>query len=168
MKADHIDEVVSSVFDLDSDLLRSSCKHERVTMARMAAMHIRVRQGEDTMVIADLYKRSSRMVAHYIRRADGLLKYDTWFKSRYTEILSFLSLGRLPYHPNNINIGSIVWTRTDSRNRRYKGIVTQINDTTFVVESFLDATYHTEHDLQSGRISDQYETSLDITQIQAP
>lgn len=168
MKADHIDEVVSSVFDLDSDLLQSPCKHERVTMARMAAMHIRVRQGEDTMVIAGLYERSRRMVAHYVRRADGLLQYDAWFKSCYAEILSLLSLGRLPFHPNSINIGSIVWTRADSQHRCYKGIVTRINDDSFVVESFFDASYHTEHDLYSGRISALYETSLDITQVQAP
>lgn len=60
-----------------------------------------------------------------------------------------------------------VWTRTDSRNRSYEGIVTHIDDSTFTVESFLNPNYHTVHNLDSGRISCDYETSLDIVEVQA-
>lgn len=107
------------------------------------------------------------MVDHYLRRAAELKRYDAWFRGKCAESLLFLHRNRVPYSADRIQVGTAVWTRTDSRNRSYEGIVTHIDDSTFTVESFLNPNYHTVHNLDSGRISCDYETSLDIVEVQA-
>lgn len=167
MYADMIDVVVSSVFDIEIKILNSTFRHDRAAMARMAAMQIRAERGESRMEIAERYNRSVRMVDHYLRRAAELKRYDAWFRGKYAESLSFLHRNRVPYSADRIQVGTAVWTRTDSRNRSYEGIVTHIDDSTFTVKSFLNPNYHTVHNLDSGRISCDYETSLDIVEVQA-
>ena len=167
MHADIIDVIVSSVFDIEMQILNSTFRHDRAAMARMAAMQIRAEQGESRMEIAERYNRSVRMVDHYLRRVAELKRYDAWFKGKYAESLSLLHRNRVPYSSDRIQVGTTVWMRTDSRNRSYEGIVTHIDDSIFTVESFLNPNYCTVHNLDSGRISRDYETSLDIVEVQA-
>ena len=82
MHADIIDVIVSSVFDIEMQILNSTFRHDRAAMARMAAMQIRAEQGESRMEIAERYNRSVRMVDHYLRRVGELKRYDAWFKGK--------------------------------------------------------------------------------------
>lgn len=164
---DLIDIVVARVFDIDPVMLRAETRKERAAFARFLAFRLRSEQGLDNSAIGLLYHRDQETVRRGIRKAAELERYDKGFRERCQSVIRMLNEGMIPYDPSKLSVGQTVRTRPDSAGISRLGIVTRVSEETFTVESFENPGYHTTHRIESGRLSPQFETSLDIVLIQA-
>lgn len=164
---DMIDIVVARVFDIDPAMLSAETRKERAAFARFLAFRIRNEQGLDHEETGRLYNRDPETVRRGIRKAAELEKYNKVFRSRCEEVARLLAEGMIPFDPSKLCTGLTVRTRSDSAGIARLGIVTKVTEETFTVESFENPGYHTTHQLATGRLSPQFETSLDIVRIQA-
>lgn len=164
---DLIDIIVARVFDIDPAMLRAETRKERAAFARFLAFALRKNQGLDNEQIGRLYNRDSGSVRRGIRKGGELEMYDKAFRQRCKEVRRLLTGGMIPYDPSKLTQGLTVRTRTDSSGIARLGIITRMMEETFSVESFENPGYHTQHLTATGRLSPQFETSLDIVLIEA-
>lgn len=164
---DLVDIVVARVFDIDPAMFRAETRKERAAFARFLAFRLRAEQNLSNEEIGRLYNRDPETVRRGIRKAAELEKYDKGFRIRCEKVAKMLGEGMIPYNPSKLCTGLTVRTRTDSAGIARLGTVTRITEETFTVESFENPGYHTTHQRTSGRLSPQFETSLDIVLIQA-
>lgn len=164
---DLIDIVIARVFDIDPAMLRAETRKERAAFARFLAFRLRSEGGMNSVEIGRLYHRDQETVRRGIRKAAELEQYDKGFRARCHNVVRLLNEGMIPYDPSKLSVGQTVRTRTDSSGISRLGTVTRITEETFTVESFENPGYHTTHRIDSGRLSPQFETSLDIIGIKA-
>lgn len=164
---DLIDIVVARVFDIDPAMLCAETRKERAAFARFLAFRLRAEQDLSNEEIGRLYNRDQETVRRGIRKAAELEQYDKGFRTRCSEVAKMLGEGMIPYDPSKLCTGLTVRTRPDSSGIARLGTVTRITEETFTVESFENPGYHTTHQRTSGRLSPQFETSLDIVLIHA-
>lgn len=163
---DIIDSIVARAFDIEPSIIYSDVRKERVIQARFTSFALRKEYGVPEEQIARMYGKSISTIKHGLQRVMDMRLYDPEFKKRWKMVSDLLTQGLLPYDASKLSIGQTVRTRADSAGIARLGIVTKITSDTFTVESFDNPGYRTTHQITTGRLSPQFETSLDIVLMQ--
>lgn len=163
---DHIDVIVCRLYDIAPEILYSVRRKGRVVLARFMAIRLRYDKHPDIDVLAARYNKSGGTIRHALKQAENLLKFNKDFREKYYVAQLSIGFNRLPYAPDLIRPGRTVWTRADSSGDVIMGTVTDVDDSTFTVESFEDPAYKTINRLDTGRLCADHESSLDIAYVE--
>lgn len=162
---DVINIIASRIYNVDPNILLSRSKNERLVYARFTAISLRNEDGVGIVDLADMYNLNQESIRYAIRKTSELIKFNVDFRKKYNEARYMYKLGVVPFSPEHLKCGSEVRTRVDSLGISRCGVVTTIKDSTFTVEAYDDREYKTVHDVDTGRINVDYESSLDIVAI---
>lgn len=162
---DIIDTIAASVYDIDPAMLYSKSRPERLAYARFVAISLRYNDGMTAAEIAQRYDLNVETIRYGICRTRELVKYNAPFRAKYEYALNLYTTKSIPFSAAMLTPGCRVRTRTDSTGMSLCGIVTHVGASSFTVESFTNPDYKTEHDLNTGRVWVEYESSRDIVSI---
>lgn len=162
---DTIDTIAARLYDIDPSILRTRNRAERVAYARFIAISLRHADGLDILALSRLYLLDVESIRYALRKTVELEKFNTPFRKLYHEAQRMYASGCVPYDSKLIRQGVEVRTRIDSSGMSRTGLVSGIDDDFFTVESFDDPSYLSVHDIKTGHISTQFESSLDIVAI---
>lgn len=162
---DVIDTIAANLYDIDPIMLHSRSRRERVAYARFVAISLRFDGGVSVPDLAKMYGLNQETIRYAIRKTRELVSFNAPFRNKYSYAHRLYLSGCIPFAAELIANGSHVRTRTDSNGLVRCGIVTKLDNNLFTVESFNDPRYITVHDRITGRVSPEYESSLDIVQI---
>lgn len=162
---DIIDIITAREYDVDPDAMYSRSKIEQIVYARFLAITLRHDDGASLVELAQRYTMNTNSIRYALRKTVELIRFNKAFRLHFQHAQALYKQGCVPYIKDLLSNGAEVRTRTDNQGVARCGIVTQINDTSFTVESFDNTSIKTIHNIETGRVADYFESSLDIVAI---